>query len=750
MRKLMWFTIGFTAACAFGVYVLSGSWLLLLALCCCLFAAISLCFGNSKSRIAAVILFGCAVGLLWLWGVARFYLSSAKNADTQQLPLSITASDYSYRQQYGEVVDGHIELDGWDYQVRVYLDAYYEIEPGDRIDGTFTLYYTGVGTESPNTYHQSKGIYLLAYEEEITVITKADSIKLRYYPAVWRQKILAAIQSVFPSDSAGFAKALLLGETDDLTYEQDRAFQVSGIRHVVAVSGLHVSILFSLLYPFVGRNRFLIPLLGIPLLVFFAAMAGFTPSIVRACLMHALVSLSMLTQREYDPPTALSFAVLVILAVNPFAITAVGFQLSVGCMVGIFLFSERLRQYFLAVTKWDKKANGKSIQAKVLRWSTGSVSVTLGAMAFTVPLCAIYFGMVSLVGVLTNLLTLWVISFIFYGIILSCLLGAVWLKGGQIIAWIVSWLIRYVFAVSGILSEIPVAAVYTDSIYIVLWLVFAYVLLLAFFLLKKKYPGITVSSICIGLCVCIALSWLEPRLYDTQISILDVGQGQSILLKSEDEYYLVDCGSNQADAAADITANYLLSQGITQLDGLILTHYDTDHAGAALQLLGSIPAASIYIPDTYDSNGLREQIEAGCPEQISLITAAIELPISGGKITLYPAKPTASDNESSMCVLFQGKNCDILITGDRSAAGERNLLKEAQLPQLDILIVGHHGSHAATSFELLHATHPAAAVVSVSANNPYGHPHAEVLERLQMYGCCIYRTDQQGTITFRR
>lgn len=749
MRKLMWFAIGFTVACTFAAYVLR-TWLLLLALCCCLFAAISLCFGNSKSRIAAVILFGCAVGLLWLWGFARFYLSSAKNADTQQLPLSITASDYSYRQQYGEMVDGHIELDGRDYQVRVYLDAYYEIEPGDRIDGTFTLYYTGVGTESPNTYHQGKRIFLLAYEEDISVIAKAQTVKLRDYPAIWRQKILAAIQSVFPSDSAGFAKALLLGETDDLTYEQDRAFQVSGIRHVVAVSGLHVSILFSLLYLFFGHNRFLIPLLGIPLLVFFAAMAGFTPSIVRACLMHALVSLSMLTQREYDPPTALSFAVLVMLTVNPFAITAVGFQLTVSCMVGIFLFSRQLQQYFLSFSKLQTGAKGKSVRAKLIRWCTGSVSVTLSAMAFTVPLCAVYFGMVSLVSILTNLLTLWVISFIFYGIILSCLLGAVWLKGGQIIAWIVSWLIRYVFAVSGILSEIPVAAVYTDSIYIVLWLVFAYVLLLAFFLLKKKYPGITVSSICIGLCVCIALSWLEPRLYDTQISILDVGQGQSILLKSEDEYYLVDCGSNQADAAADITANYLLSQGITQLDGLILTHYDADHAGSALQLLGSVSAERIYMPDTHDSNGLRERIESTYQETVCLVTETMELPISGGEITCYPAKPTASDNESSMCVLFQGENCDILITGDRSAAGERKLLKEAQLPKVDILVVGHHGSHTATSFELLQATQPSIAVISVSAGNPYGHPHEETLERLQMYGCSIYRTDQQGTITFRR
>ena len=747
MRKLMYFTFGFTAACAVCAYL---GFSLLLALCCGLLAAIALCFASPKGRIAALICIGCVIGCLWQYGFMRIYLSPVKSLDGQETTISIVASDYGYPQSYGQVVDGRVELDGKRYRVRAYLDEQDTVEPGDCIDGTFTLYHTGVGTESTNTYLQSKGIFLLAYEEGSAAVTKAQDIKLRDYPAIWRQKILSVIQTVFPANSAGFAKALLLGETDGLTYEQDRAFQVSGIRHVVAVSGLHVSILFSLLYLFVGRNRFLIPLLGIPLLAVFAAVAGFTPSIVRACVMHGLISLSMLTQKEYDPPTSLSFAVLVILLVNPFVITAVGFQLSVGCMVGIFLFSRQLQQYFLSFGKLQAAAKGKSVRAKLIRWCSGSVSVTLSAMVFTVPLCAVYFGMVSLVSVLTNLLTLWVISFIFYGIILACLFSAVSIQAGQLIAWIVSWPNRYVLAASSALSKLPLAAVYTDSIYIVLWLVFAYFLLTGFFLLKRKHPGLTAGGICIGLCVCVALSWLEPRLYDMQVSVLDVGQGQSILLKSDDAYYLVDCGSNDADSAADTAANYLLSQGITHLDGLILTHYDKDHAGGTRQLLSSIPAEKIYMPDSQDTNDQRAVIEADFAEQVELISDTRKLNISGGEITFYPFNSAVSDNESSMCVLFQRENCAILITGDRSSQGERMLLAEAELPYVDILVVGHHGSRTATSFELLQATQPSVAVISVGADNPYGHPHAEVLERLQMYGCRIFRTDQQGTITFRR
>jgi competence protein ComEC len=148
------------------------------------------------------------------------------------------------------------------------------------------------------------------------------------------------VESAFPADTAAFAKALLLGDSSGLNYELDTAFKLSGIRHIIAVSGLHVSILFSLMYILAGKRKVLTALLGIPVLFLFAAVAGFSPSIVRACVMQVLMIVAMLLDKEYDPPTALSFAVLLMLAVNPSAVTSVSLQLSVGCMMGIFMFSQ--------------------------------------------------------------------------------------------------------------------------------------------------------------------------------------------------------------------------------------------------------------------------------------------------------------------------------------------------------------------------------------------------------------------------
>lgn len=749
MRKLMWFVIGFTSACALGVYLLSGIWYILIGLFC-LLGAVSMLFLPAKpAKIAAVTLFGCLAGFSWLWGYDCLYLSNARVYDGETVHLTVTAGDYNFSPGYGQAFDGTVDLDGISYQVRCYLNEDITVSPGDVVQGEFQLRYTADGGMREPTYHQGKGIFLLASQKADMEVT-VGSAKWFHYPAIWRHKILLQIEKVFPVDTSPFAKALLLGESTDFTYQQDRAFQVSGLRHVIAVSGLHVSILFAIIYMVFGRQRVLNAIFGIPLLFVFAAIAGFTPSIVRACIMQTLMLMAMLVDKEYDPPTALAFAVLVILGVNPRAITSVSFQLSVGCMIGIFAFSEPLRKYFLSFGNLQKKGKGKGMQAKLIRWFFGSVSITLSAMVVTTPLCAIYFGMVSLIGILANLLTLWIISFVFYGVMVACLFSLIWVPLGQTVAWLISWPVRYVLLISDVLSSFPLAAVYTDSIYIIFWLIFAYLLLTVFFLIQKKHPAMIALCIAAMLCVCVGLSWLEPKLDDTRISVINVGQGQSVLLQQEDAFYLVDCGGSYAGITADAVSNYLLSQGIFRLDGVILTHYDADHAGSVVNLLSFVDAEHIYMPDLTDSNGIRENIEKTYPECIELVCDVTELDLQDGKITLFPGKTGADDNESSMCVLFQSENCDILITGDRSSAGERALMKKTQLPKLEILVAGHHGSHNATSFELLAATQPQAVVISVDANNPYGHPRQEMLDRVSRFGCEVYRTDLQGTIIFRR
>lgn len=743
----MLFAIGFALACVVGVYFISGYWLLILA-ACCLAAMIPLfCIRLRSTKITAMILAGCMVGMLWNWGYDRAYLSDARSYDSKTVQTQIEITDYSYETDYGVAADGKISLGGNTYRVKAYLYENISLKPGDRVTGSFRLRYTADGGEKAPTYHQGQGIFLLAFARNENLVTYAQQVPAKYFAATARHKILNHIDTLFPEDTLGFARALLLGDGSKLSYELDTDFQTSGIRHIVAVSGLHVSILFSLIYLFGGRHKFIGVFVGFPVLIAFAALAGFTPSVVRACIMHGLMILSLVVHKDYDPPTALAFAALTMLAVNPLTITSVSFQLSAACMIGMFLFYRSIHDYLLT-KKLFCVVKGKSVRARLTRWFVNSVSVSVSTLITTAPLCAYYFDTVSFVSILTNLLTLWVVSYIFYGIMLSCVAGAIWLPLGKALAWLVSWLMRYVMLLARWLSRLPFAAAYTDSVYIVAWLILCYVLLTIFFLSRKKYPGILLACVCAALSVAMLASWIEPRTDSFRFTVLDVGQGQCLIFQCGNNTYMIDCGSDEPKVAADRAADLLHGQGIQKLDGLILTHYDDDHANAAEYLLYRVPADTLYLPQTSDEEGMSFFAER-YEDKIQWITEDQEIAGADFQISLYPATDYSSNNESSMCVLCRVDNCDILITGDRLQSGEKSLLETHKLPDLEVLVVGHHGSNSATSLELLKATMPDAAVISVSEDNRYGHPAQETLYRLSLFDCYIYRTDQMGTIIFK-
>lgn len=317
------------------------------------------------------------------------------------------------------------------------------------------------------------------------------------------------------------------------------------------------------------------------------------------------------------------------------------------------------------------------------------------------------------------------------------------------IAYVIAPALRFVPLAAKLFSSFPMAAVYTCSIYIVIWLVCSYLLLISFLISRRKRPRTLMCCIVIGLMISLAASYVEPRLDAYRVTVLDVGQGQCVLLQSGGNTYLVDCGGDSDKGAADVAAQQLLSQGITHIDGLILTHYDRDHSGGVQYLLSRIGTDKLYLPDISDNSGTKDILAAEYAECTCLVDTTIKIQTGNGLITLFSGEKEAGENESSLCVLFQPEGYDILITGDRNSPGERALLENTQVPELDLLVVGHHGSKSSTSFELLSETKPKAAVISVGRNNLFGHPNSEVLDRLHFFNCKVWRTDLHGTIIFR-
>ena len=746
MRKLMWFTIGFTTACALCAYLwlTKGLWIIAV-IAAELFMISATLSGRIKwLRYTAAVFLGCAAGLLWFQLYAANYLSLAAELDGKIADTTAYCTDYSYETDYGTAVEGVVRLQGKPVRAKFYVNGKVDMEPGDVLRGAFEFRVTTPDGADEPTAHQGKGIFLLAYQEEDAELLKLEQPPKWTFAARTKRTLTHILDQFFPIDVSPFAKALLLGDRTDIDYKTNTAFKLSGISHIIAVSGLHVTILFTLINILCFKRRALVALFGIPTLLLFAAITGFSPSITRACIMQCLMILSMLLNKEYDGLTELAFSCLVMLIINPLVITSVSFQLSVGCMIGIFLHGSEIAEYFVSRLITKKRQSF----ARFKRGFSNSVAVTLSSMVFTTPMVALHFGAVSLVGVLTNLLTLWVISFIFYGIMLVCFFAVSWPAGAYFVAEAVALPIRYVLGISGLLAKIPLSAVYTASVYVIVWLVFCYVLLAVFRFSRKKKPVLLLCCAVIGLCLTLGASWTESLTDDCRMTVLDVGQGQCILLQSEGKSYLVDCGSGDEEEAADLAAERLLSQGVFRLDGVILTHFDHDHSGGMEYLLGRIPTDTLFVPDCTDEEGVVERLAPMANEVVQL-RDNVMLSYGDTDISIFGPVVPDSGNESSLAVLFQHKNCDILITGDRSGFGERILLKTAQIPKVDILVVGHHGSKYSTCEELLAATNPKIAVISVGENH-YGHPAQEVLDRLADVGCAVYRTDLHGNIVFRR
>lgn len=741
MRGLMWFSLGFAGACGVGAYLFRETGLLILAAVCFLLMVPLVILGRKEKRLlcAAAVMLGMAAGSGWFHGFDTGHIAPARAVDDLIMEIRLTADSYSWETDYGSAVDGSVELEDRSYQVRLYLNEVSEIEPGDVIVTEAKLRLTDEGGVNEPTFHRSNGILLLAYQRGEAAITKGIA-GFSEFPGILRQRLKSLIDSCVPSDVSGFAKALLLGDKMGVDYARSVDFKVTGVSHVIAVSGLHVSILFSVVYLLAGKRRILTALIGIPTVLLFAAMVGFTPSVTRAAIMQILMMLALAVNREYDPPTALAFAVVSMLMWNPLEITSAGFQLSVASVAGIYLFNAPVRSWIAERIPKGKLWDGFA----------SAVSVTLSATLMTTPLVAHYYHTISLIGVAANLLIVPVISVIFYGAMLVCLAGWFSAAAGSIAGWLVAWPIRYTYAVAGILADVPLAAVYTRSIYVLIWLIFAYVLIVWVIVSKRRRPLIVTCIGAIGLCMALMASYAEPLLYDYRVTVLPVGQGQCILLQSRGRTFMVDCGGDYDQDAGECAAETLLSHGIRRIDGLILTHYDRDHVGGVEYLAQRIDVGAVFLPQASDSDGRMETMLASIPEAERIwVTEDMTISTDTINLTIFAPEGGTFGNESCAAVLFQSEKCDTLITGDLSAFRERQLLRRVEIPDLEVLIVGHHGSQNSTSAELLAATRPDVAIISVGEDNSYGHPAQETLDRLEEAGCEIYRTDLHGEIIYK-
>ena len=716
-----------------------------------------LCFflpSLSRRKQLCLAAFAAAFGLLWSALYSTQTVEKAKALDGQTLPVAIVLSDYPQTGSSFVSARGILATEGLpSLGIKIY-DTTYTLSsavPGQYVTLTARLKSADTRYGEPYEAYLASGIYLIGSGKG--AVTLGETVfSLRYLPVYAKHFILSVADRVFSPDIRPFMKSLLLG--DKTEFYQDPSLEVSmsrsGIMHIVAVSGMHISFLVGFLWLLFGHSA-VSSLLSLVLVWFFVLITGAPSSAVRAGVMQSFLLLAPILRRENDPPTSLSAALAVLLFANPYSVRSAGLQLSFCAAAGIQLFAGRILSFL-------QRCFGRFSSSRPVRSLTGILASSLSVMILSVPATAIRFGSVQVLSPVTNILVMWAVSLCFSGGIASLLLGAIFLPAGKLLALPVRILVRYIILASRAVSAIPFASLYTCSDFSVYWVAGTYILFLLFLFLpvstrKKFFYPFTLSVV--SLALLLTGTKIRYDRYAGVFSVINVGQGESVAVFSGDKTLMIDCGSIMtADSAGDVAGSYLLSCGRRSVDLLVLTHLHDDHVNGIPVLLEYLQvkeiAISAYAPDEEEMLSTILQSAEAHNVKISYIGREAEALL--GDISIRMLTPLSEGDANDQCVIsiISIGDYDMLVTGDASKASEEKLLQNQSLPAIDLYVAGHHGSKTSTGTDLLETLRQAdnpVAVISCGYNT-FGHPSSETLEALEKYSILTYRTDLDGTVQF--
>ena len=758
MRKLALFVLGFSAAIFLSQYFLSDIYGLALAGAAAVIAFITVFIKRKPAVMTRIIAVGMIIGAIWNFAFGYFYFDHAEALGGYKGEVRAVAADYPVATDYGCKVEIKIQFDSKP-AVSAILYSFgdvLDVTPGDilRFEGELKL----ASEKTENDYFASKGIPLFAYAKSgINIDGRVEHHQLRYFHKIAAKAVKVKIAEIFPEFSKPFMMAILTGDRTLLNSETYifSTLVTTGAAHIVAVSGMHVAFLVSLLQMMLGKKP-ISNILCIVIILAFMAMTGFAASVVRAGVMQIIILLGATLRREYDDITSISLALLILLAINPVSVKNGGLQLSFAATFGIIVFGNKVYSVVSAPFAKGKRLHvlyRNPFSRAVVNFICASTASSFGALVFTLPLTAIMFGYVSVIAPLMNIIILWAVTAAFSLGIVSVIVGFIFAPAGAVLAWIPSAFAAYIGWAAGLDAKLPFASVYTTSTYIRIWLIFMYAQVVLFYILRCRGKLIVflLSNIVVLACS-IGLSYIEAGVGDISVTVMDVGQGQSVLLASEGESVIIDCGGSLGTNAGDIAAEHLSAIGETRLDALVLTHFHDDHANGAVELMRRISIGKLIAPEPEEGDEYGEYVlnyakELGI-EVITVTYADYILEFGIAQCLIMPPLGAYNDNEQGLSIIASSGRFDVLITGDMGAETELRLIEYADIPNIEMLVAGHHGSRNSTSKALLDAAKPEIAAISVGINS-YGHPSAETLARLREVDAVVYRTDENGAITVK-
>ena len=705
--------------------------------------------GTPHLRRVLLVLLSLMVSLLYFSAYRALVRQPVQALCGGEHDFSAAVCDWPEATEHGAKVT--IRLHGLLGAKAVYYgdDDLLSLRPGDVLSGT--AWWNDVAAIGDGDLRQfsSRGVYALLYDRDTLTVQPAPDMPLGYAPQYAAKALRDKLAQLWDDPSVlGFLTAELTGDKSLLPESDYVAMQETGLAHIFAVSGLHCAFLVTLLSLLIPpTHRRTLCAVASAVLVFYMLLTGLSPSVARACVMQLFLLSAPLFRRGSDPLTSLAAALTVILLVNPYAVGSVSLQLSFAATLGMVLLSGRLYKSF---TGWYRGRN-RAVRA-ALSFLAANLAATLGALVFTAPLTAYYFNLLSLVAPLAGLLAVPAAGYAFMSAFVSALLGLVWTPLGHLAGYVPLLLVKYILWVAHLLLAVPYHAVYFTNVYLRVWLLYVYAAFLGCAVTpdgKRKYAlASALTVLTLAACLWLNSRWQQYGAF--RAAVLDVGQGESVALCSGSEAALVDCGSSNSYVdAGSVAADALQSAGIRRLSAVIVSHYHADHTNGLTEVLTRLPVDTLYLPDIEDEYGVRDRLVSLAAHQgadVVFVTEPTRIALGEAVLTVYPPLLTTGDlNEQGLTALATAGDFDLLITGDMAGQTEQLLAQTYPLPDVEVLVVSHHGSRYSSDESFLRAITPDNAVISVG-DNRYGHPAEETLRRLQAVGAAVWRTDQQGSI----
>ena len=568
-----------------------------------------------------------------------------------------------------------------------------------------------------------------------------------------RERMGEVIRAEAGTEDAGVLLSILLGDRSELGIDMRELYQLGGISHILAVSGLHVSLFGMTLWRLLKRSpapRILSAVLSLLTVAGYVVLTGSGSSAVRAGIMFGLMLGAELLGRTYDLLSAAALAGIFLLWQYPLLLWQSGFQLSFLAVLAVGWLLPQLEM-------------PKNIRASfAIQW-------------MTLPVLAVMNGIAPLGAVLLNALVLPLSGVVLGTAAVGGLTGALaWLMSGMPAA-VIPGIVAHVclMPARGILAVYRMAASCAVRLPGYLWvtgmpaawqimLYYGCILVWAWGKGRyKRFPAFAglAAAVLLSLCCLHRL----PFTAELQITALDVGQGDSLFIRAPEGDMLIDAGSSSADSVGiRRVLPFLRSQGTARLEVLLLTHADSDHYNAMADLLrdpalsvGALGMTQTAARDPEIADILQAAEEKGIP--VRIVTAGDAWQLGNVRITcLYPTpeeeRQFAEDNknETSLVIRLEQGSFSALFTGDLGEEGEKVWMAREKIAEADVLKAGHHGSRYASTAPFLQEVSPEFVIFSCGKHNRYGHPHPDTVARVRRVGARTASTAESGAVTILR